>query len=94
MSDTVKVVIEIPKKIYEHACDGVIKFVTLEMDVEIEKAIRYIQNVLIQIAIMSYQNITAMGIILSNISLIFVLFVDRLFCGKVRRNKYDSGTID
>lgn len=40
MSDTVKVVVEIPKKIYEHACDGVIKFVTLEMDVEIEKAIR------------------------------------------------------
>lgn len=40
MDDTVKVIIEIPKKIYEHACDGVIKFVTAEMDVEIEKAVK------------------------------------------------------
>lgn len=40
MNDKVKIVIEIDKKIYEHACDGVIKFVTAEMDVEIEKAIK------------------------------------------------------
>ena len=40
MSDTVKLVIEIPKKIYEHACDGVNKFVTMEMDVVIENAVK------------------------------------------------------
>lgn len=40
MSETVKLIIEIPKKIYEHALDGVTKFVTAEMDVEIEKAVK------------------------------------------------------
>lgn len=40
MSDTVKVVIELDKKIYEHACDGIKKFVTPEMGVEIEKAVK------------------------------------------------------